>query len=47
MLSGSPVLRRGRDVLKGDRITFWTDREVVVCEPGELILTPESAKVKP
>jgi lipopolysaccharide export system protein LptA len=47
MLTGSPVLRRERDVLKGERITFWTDREVVVCEPGELILTPESAKVKP
>lgn len=47
MLTGSPVLKRERDVLKGDRITFWTDREVVVCEPGELTLSPESAKVKP
>lgn len=47
MLTGSPVLKRERDVLKGDRITFWTDREVVVCEPGELTLSPDSAKVKP
>lgn len=47
LLTGSPVLRRERDVLKGDRITFWTDREVVVCEPGELVLSPESVKERP
>jgi lipopolysaccharide transport protein LptA len=47
LLAGSPVLRRERDVLKGDRITFWTDREVVVCEPGQLILSPGSVKEKP
>jgi lipopolysaccharide transport protein LptA len=47
LLTGSPVLWREKDVLKGDRITFWTDREVVLCEPGELTLSPGAVKEKP
>lgn len=47
ILTGSPVLKREKDVLKGGRITFWTDREVVVCENGELVVSPGTLKEKP
>ncbi len=47
LLTGSPALKRERDRLSGDRITFWVDREEVLCEPGELIISPASRKEAP
>lgn len=48
LLTGSPVLRRTNgEVLKGERITFWMDREVAVCDKGEVILPSQSMKEKP
>lgn len=47
LLTGAPVLKRERDRLSGDRITFWVDREEVLCEPGELVIWPASRKVTP
>jgi lipopolysaccharide export system protein LptA len=32
-LEGAPRIRRGRDVLEGDTITFWRDDNRVICEP--------------
>jgi lipopolysaccharide transport protein LptA len=47
LLTGSPALQRERDRLSGDRITFWVDREEVLCEPGQLVITPASRKGGP
>lgn len=33
VLDGDPMIRRGMDMLQGDRITFWRDESRVVCEP--------------
>lgn len=41
-LEGSPRIRRGRDVLEGDTITFWRDDNRMICEPrARLVLFPE------
>ncbi len=41
-LEGSPRIRRGRDVLEGDTITFWRADNKMVCEPrARLVLFPE------
>ena len=47
LLTGSPALKREHDRLSGDRITFWVDREEVLCEPGELVISPASRKEAP
>lgn len=40
-LEGSPRIRRGRDVLEGDTITFWRDDNKLICEPrARLVLFP-------
>jgi len=40
-LEGSPKVRRGRDVLEGDTITFWRDDNRMICEPqARLVLFP-------
>lgn len=42
LLEGSPRIRRGRDVLEGDTITFWRFENKMVCEPrARLVLFPE------
>ncbi len=41
-LEGSPRIRRGRDVLEGDTITFWRDDNRMICEPhARLVLFPD------
>ncbi len=41
-LEGTPRIRRGRDVLEGDTITFWRFENKMVCEPrARLVLFPE------
>ncbi len=47
IMTGTPVLKRGRDTLRGDKITFWINEERVVSEPGVLTFFPESLKEKP
>lgn len=40
-LEGSPRIRRGRDILEGDTITFWRDDNRMICEPqARLVLFP-------
>ena len=38
VLTGDPKLQQGRDILKGDTITFWTAHRRVVCEPNALMV---------
>jgi len=41
-LEGSPRIRRGRDILEGDTITFWRDDNRMICEPqARLVLFPD------
>lgn len=41
-MEGSPRIKRGRDVLEGDTITFWRDDNKMICEPqARLVLFPE------
>ncbi len=42
VLTGSAEVRRGRDLLKGDTITFWRDQDRIEVVPGMLILSPEA-----
>ncbi len=42
VLEDNPRVRRGRDILTGDTITFWRDENKMVCEPrARLIIFPE------
>ncbi len=42
LLEDQPRIRRGRDVLEGDTITFWRDTNKMICEPrARLVLFPE------
>lgn len=34
VLSVNPKLRRGRDLLSGETITFWRDNNRILCEPN-------------
>lgn len=43
-LSGNPVLRRGKDVLKGKVITFWRDQEKMEGEDVQLVIQYESGR---
>jgi lipopolysaccharide transport protein LptA len=37
-----PRIRRGRDMLEGDTITFWRDHNKMICEPqARLVLYPQ------
>jgi len=40
MLVGDAQIKRGNDLVKGDKITFWINEDRMVCEPGNLVLTP-------
>lgn len=41
-LEESPRIKRGRDTLEGDTITFWRDDNKMICEPqARLVLYPE------
>ncbi|MDD2236748.1 MAG: LptA/OstA family protein [Kiritimatiellae bacterium] len=42
VLEDNPRVRRGKDILTGDTITFWRDENKMVCEPrARLIIFPE------
>lgn len=41
-LTEQPRVRRGKDLLKGETITFWRNQNKMVCEPqARLIIFPE------
>ena len=42
VLEENPRVRRGKDILTGDTITFWRDENKMICEPrARLIIFPE------
>ena len=42
VLEDNPLVRRGKDILTGDTITFWRDENKMVCEPrARLIIFPQ------
>ena len=42
VLEDEPVVRRGKDLLEGEKITFWRDENKMVCEPqARLVIFPE------
>lgn len=42
-LEMEPRVRRGRDILEGETITFWRDDNKMICEPqARLVLFPET-----
>ena len=47
VLTGKPRVWRGNDVLQGDTITFWRDRNKLVCEPqAKLVIFPQKGGAK-
>lgn len=47
VLVGDPLIQQGRDMLQGDRITFWRDESRMVCEPNaRLIINNQSTQVR-
>ena len=42
VLTGSAEVRRGKDLLKGETITFWRDQDRIEVRPGTLIISPET-----
>jgi len=38
ILTVDPELKRGDDMVKGDKITFWLNEDRMVCEPGMLVI---------
>jgi lipopolysaccharide transport protein LptA len=40
LLVGNAQLKRGADLIKGDKITFWINEDRMTCEPGNLVITP-------
>ena len=41
VLTGSPQVTRGKDILTGDTITFWRDQNKMICEPrARLVIYP-------
>ena len=45
-LVGDAVLKRGDDMLRGDEITFWLDKELMICKPGYLEIMSDSDATK-
>jgi lipopolysaccharide export system protein LptA len=42
LLTENPRVRRGKDVLQGERITFFRDENKMICEPrARLVIFPE------
>lgn len=42
VMLGDPRIMRGRDMLMGEKITFWRDQDRMLCEPrARLIIYPE------
>ncbi|MDE0837875.1 MAG: hypothetical protein OSB41_02385 [Kiritimatiellae bacterium] len=48
ILLGNARLKRGDDLLKGDEITFWLDKEIIKCKPGylEIMSNSEAPKLR-
>jgi lipopolysaccharide transport protein LptA len=48
ILMGDARLKRGDDVLRGDEITFWMDKEIMKCKPGylEVMSNSEAPKLR-
>jgi lipopolysaccharide export system protein LptA len=47
MLQEKPRVRRGKDLLQGDTITFWRDQNKMVCEPrARLVIFPEQGNTR-
>jgi lipopolysaccharide export system protein LptA len=47
ILDGEPRIMRGRDMLMGQKITFWRDQDRMLCEPrARLIIYPEKGAGK-
>lgn len=46
VLEGDPKVKQGRNVMTGDRITFWQDTRRMVCEPNARVLLYPDAEMK-
>jgi lipopolysaccharide transport protein LptA len=47
VLLGSPIVRQGKDMLQGEKITFWRDETRMVCEPNaRLTIFSQDDKVR-
>ena len=44
VLLGKATLKRGRDSVTGDEITFWVDEDRMTCVPGRLIIFPQEGE---
>lgn len=48
VLEGEPRVMRGRDLIAGERITFWRNEQRMLCEPhARLVIYPESDGIQP
>ena len=48
ILTGKPQVTRGKDILTGDKITFWRDQNRMIVEPrARLILQSEPGEERP
>ncbi len=47
VLRVNPVVKQDKDELRGDVITYWRDKNLMICEPGaRLIIYPKSGEDK-
>lgn len=44
MLTGDAEIRRKKDVLRGEEITFWLNDDKITCQSGQLVIFPEEGK---
>ena len=44
VLSGNAMVRRGRELLRGQKITFWRGDNKIKCEPVSMVLFPEKGQ---
>ena len=47
LLEDNPRVVRGRDMLEGDRIIFWRDKNKMICEPNaRLVIYPQKGGMR-
>jgi len=46
VLEGDPKVKQGRNIMTGDRITFWQDTRRMVCEPNARVLLYPDEEMK-
>lgn len=47
VLEGEPRITRGKEILQGDKITFWRDQNRMICEPNaRLVIQPEKKETR-